>query len=252
MGRWEHNCDPAWLQARKKYVTATELRDLRATYNKATKAELACEKVNKTVAGLWADKQASEIVTYSSGPAARGHILEGYAVEECNKIMDTKFVWWDDTLIHSGFLAFSPDALDIPQPLDSVSHHYSELREQPRHMLEIKSYGHKNHAVSCMTKLGSHHERYQLAGAMLVCPTIEDAVLFFYNPDMKHACHPFLYTRKDLEKEIEELREIQGWVHKQFQLCASELAPTGHIYTEQDIYNEYLEAQRLDASFTIK
>ena len=252
MRKWSHNCDINWLRARQKVVTATELKELKAAYDKATKAELFGDKVNTKVAGLWAEKQATDLDTYSSGPAARGHILESYAVAECNNMLGTKFVWWDDFLISSGFVGFSPDALDVPQPLDTYSCHYSELANQPEHMLEIKSYGPKNHVASCLTKHGSHQERWQLAGAMLVCPTIKDACLFFYNPDLAHACHPVIYERADLESEIDTLREIQAWVYKQFALCDQQLPGGLRLYTEEDIYKEFQEEQRLDSAFAIK
>lgn len=252
MRSWSHKVSPAWLLARREVVTATELRDLRTAYKRATVAEKKGVKVNETVASLWAEKHSLEVDPYSSGAAARGHHLEPYAVQEFNESYQ-EMHHWDDCLITDGFLGFSPDAMDVKQDQSyGVKEHYSELKESPKAILEIKSYSPKNHIKSCITSKEKLPERYQLAGAMAVCPSIEEAYLFFYNPSHEVGKHVVHYTREELQEEIKEVRELASWVRLQFQACDNILVPCRTSFTEDSIYKDYSEAQQLDNNFTIR
>ena len=248
--QWSHKVNPAWLMARKKVVTATELRDLRTAYKKATVAQKKGVAINETVASLWAEKHSLEVDPYSSGAAARGHNLEPYAVQEFNESYPDMY-HWDDVILVDGFLGFSPDAMDVPQADDlGVSEHYSKV--QPTAILEIKSYAAKNHIKSCITPKEKLPERFQLAGAFAVCPSIETAYLMFYNPAHEVGKHVVTFTREELADEIAEIRELASWVRKQFQLCDNTLVKCRTTFTEDSIYKEYLDSQQLDNNFTIR
>ncbi len=249
MGRmWKHEVNEKWLEARKNFVTATEMRDLLPKFNKATKMELAGTKVNEYCLALWAEKHEAGADPASFGAAARGHVLEPYAVQEFNDLVGqpVKFQWADDFLIHDGFLSFSPDAMDVPQPKGAVTSHYSELEQKPEHILEIKSYSAKNHIKALLTDKNKLPERYQLAGAMSVCPSIETATIFFYNPSCSCAWHHKVYTRDDLEVEIQDLRLVSTWVRRQFNLIASLVPNNKTSISEEQIYQNYLETIQVD------
>lgn len=251
MRSWSHKVSPAWLLARREVVTATELRDLRAAYKKATVAQKKGLAINETVAGLWAEKHSLEVDPFSSGAAARGHHLEPYAVQEFNESYQTMY-HWDDCIITDGFLGFSPDAMDVVQAESyGVKVHYSELSEQPTSILEIKSYSAKNHIKSCITEKEKLPERFQLAGAMAACPYIEEAYLIFYNPSHEVGKHVVHYTREELQEEIKEIRELASWVRLQFKACDNRLVSCRTSFTEDAIYKDYLEEQRLDSGFAI-
>lgn len=252
MRQWSHKVSPAWLLARRSVVTATELRDLRTTYKRATVAEKKGVKINEVTAGLWAEKHSLEVDPYSSGAAARGHHLEPYAVQEFNESYP-EMHHWDDCIITDGFLGFSPDAMDVEQDESyGVKVHYSELVGQPTSILEIKSYSAKNHIKSCITPKAKLPERFQLAGAMAVCPSIEEAYLIFYNPSHEVGKFVVHYTREELQEEIKEVRELAAWVRLQFQACDNKLVPCRTSFTEDAIYKDYLEAEQLDSNFAIR
>lgn len=246
--QWYHLVDEDWLKARHSVVTATELRDLRSAYKKATKAELAGTAINQTVAGLWAEKRSKKVDPGSSGAAARGHIMEPWAIEEFNERLGTEFVHYDDFLIRNGGMGFSPDAMDVPCENKGVLCDVGELVNKPRAILEIKSYQEKNHVKAILTQPKFLPERYQLAGAMLVCPTIEAAYICFYNPNCEIGFGWKRYTREDLEAEIDELRELYSWVLKQFAAIEKQASfwPETNV-SEETIYSKWLEDWSMQA-----
>lgn len=220
MYNWKHQVSRAWLEARKDILTATEARDLLS----ATKRFVGVKKPSLWTApeflGVIGKKSSSEVDVNSPSPeAARGHILEPYAVQEFNKYAATKhYKWpvmhhWDDSIVCDDVwkIGFSPDAMNIPQPDSCAKYIYTNgyiTSEEsnvppPNAILEIKSYNAVNHMKHGYTRKTGLKERYQIAYAMLCCDTINEGFLMFYNPDnrtdsvfIKH------YRREDLTKEI--------------------------------------------------
>lgn len=239
--QWHHSVSAKWMQARKSVVTATELRDLRTAYKKLDPAE-----INSVFAGLWAEKHSTLVDTGSSGAAARGHILEPYAVAEASKILGKKFFHWDDALVANGFLGCSPDALDIPQSTSKVKLTPGEV-EQARELLEIKSYSPKTHIQTVLKDKMDCDERWQIAGAFAVMPELEQAHLVLYNPSHVVGCHVKTYARQDLQHEISTIKDIYRAYLDQASLIESKLEPLYHKtqWTETDIWESEMSEPTL-------
>ena len=230
--QWHHNVSYKWMQARKSVVTATELRDLHTAYKKLKPGE-----INPVFAGLWAEKHCSTVETSSSGAAARGHILESYAVAEASKILGKKFFHWDDSVVANGFMGFSPDAMDIPQSSNKVKLTTGEVNEA-REILEVKSYSPKTHIQTVLRDKMDCDERWQIAGAFAVMPQLEKAHLVLYSPSHVVGCAVKSYTRAELEHEIEMTKKVYKAYLEQADLIESKLEPLYHKtqWTETDIW----------------
>lgn len=240
---WIHKVSKDWLDARKKFITATELVSLRSTFKKMSARQRAGLEINPAFASLYGQKcEDTKVGVWSYGAAARGHIMEPYAVEEFNEIRTNHMYHWDDCLIHHAGLCFSPDSLDIPQK-DNIISVPAEAVE-PTKILEIKSYEMKNHMKKVFSTPGSVEERLQLAVGMMVCPSIKTGFLMFYNPDAPVPIGLKVYDRGDLAKEIEELTDIWNVWNLQAALIAktSEGQPKP-CYTEELIKGEQEESQ---------
>ena len=145
----------------------------------------------------------------STGAAARGHILEPYAIDFFNENMQVKLYHWDDLIIKKGNylngLAFSPDAMDIPMSTHSTI---------ARVIGEVKCYSPERHVTCGHTKKEDLEERWQLATAMAVLPNIESGYLLFYNPSMAMQMFVVKYDREDLKEEIKTVYEIEdNWLN---------------------------------------
>lgn len=113
-------------------------------------------------------------------------------------------------------LGFSPDAMNVQQQVQieaCVGIENNKLYDakgienesMPTEILEIKSYGADRHVTCVFTEKMKHKERYQIATAMLVCPTINYGNLIFYNPSCQEPIHTVRYSREDLEEEISQV-----------------------------------------------
>ena len=118
---WYHEVSENWLRARKTVITATEIKGLVATYKRMSKKDKEAGVVSPAFAALWGDKSSTYPIDVSSyGPAARGHIMEPYAIDEFNRANEVHFHHWDDCIIANGLVGFSPDAMDIAQVTEDV------------------------------------------------------------------------------------------------------------------------------------
>ena len=255
---WEHAVSRDWLDARRNVITATELIGLISPFNGASKKAKA-SGIIPAFAALWAEKNSiHESDPMSYGPAARGHIMEPFAVEEYNSNYYQNFYHWDDCIIKNNGVGFSPDALDIEQPGDSVEMFVDHgkltdgksIYDMPKSLLEIKSYNPGHHYQNMLAnKMAAqlNPERRQIAAAMLTLPSIEVGTLVQYCPQAPHAMFRKMFSREELADDIELLDAVLSEWNKTCRYMET-LAPevSNMKYTEADIYKMYLMDKGVD------
>lgn len=243
--KWQHEISAKWLRERRKVLTATEIRDLIPALKRYKKNGDVSSFV-----GVWGDKHATPLVEETWAPsnaAARGHILEPYAVEEYNIYkgqLNPKMYHWDDFIIVDSryHVGYSPDAMNIVQPPKGCSIEVEELLKfKPSYLLEIKCYEPKHHMQAVYSSPENLKERYQLAAAMAITPTIEEGALLFYCPQCEIGIDTKQLTRDDLEKEIKECCEVIDVWAEVCGTCKKLFANAPTLkYSEKDIYDEFV------------
>lgn len=209
---WKHNVSLDWMLARQQYLTASEVKQLIPFTATGKPRKITMETYMKIYAKKLAKLDQDDCV--SSGAAARGHLLEPYAIESFNKLVGADLKHWDDVLVTTPYhvLAYSPDSLDVDCPKDTVE--ASDV--MPTVMGEVKSYGADKHLECAMKMKGELEERWQIAAAMCVSPSIEKAYLILYNPDVDNSEAQLLaheYSRVDLAEEMKVILEVeQNWL----------------------------------------
>lgn len=209
---WRHDVSDAWLRARKPYVSASGVARLLADSKKIEQGKLKLEE-SMAFARLYGESRNMDVDTASFGAAARGHVLEPYAVDEWNRSfgerLGARFEWWDDKVIAYGDLAFSPDALDVPQlPGTRMIFEHDGIRAadgsgcRPTAMLEVKSYEVGSHfqrkALVEAGRTDKLDELWQVACGMAACPTIKTGYLMFYAPQ----ANDMFYVRMGREGKL--------------------------------------------------
>lgn len=208
MSRWRHECSLSWLQARNGYLTASDAHKLVPYTDTGRRRKVSDEDYEKLAMAKM--RQVSPEHCVSTGAAARGHLLEPYAVMRWNEEHGGGYRHWDDVLIPSRtvpYAAWSPDALDVAmsEPGPVCSGNYTGRR-----MLEVKCYGPDKHDAACLSSKMERPERWQIAFAML-CSDIVEGTLVLYDPTTScKPLHGFAYTQADLADEIDELRKVAG------------------------------------------
>lgn len=252
---WKHSVSEVWLLARQPYLTASEILGLIPEYKRIEKRKVKLFE-SPVFARLYGEKQSLDVDPESRGPAARGHVLEPYAVDEANRIIGKQmFHWWDDRIITANPLGFSPDALDMP-PLGGTRIKVngtslmtkSKTVPGPTSMLEIKCYQAGKH-FQC--KLAASNgkpldERWQMACGMAVCPTITEGRLMFYAPQCRDVFMK-LYMRDDLDEEIKIVNEI-AIMWSRFKGHMDSLPSQPPAKTEDQIYREYMMTELVGIS----
>lgn len=240
--KWEHKCSLEWLQQRQKHLTASDIKKLLPFTPTGSARKITDEDRMRVLSSKLANLTEDDCMSY--GAAARGHILEPYAVNDLNNILGAKiFYHWDDVLVTSEanpILGFSPDAANIPM---SESFSFATV------IAEIKSYSDEKHICRCYGDKTKFEERWQIAHAMATCHNIEVAYLVFYNPRFYGSLRSlavFMYTRSDLIKEIEIITTIAiDW--EKF-LTSRHAFPSLYLsdctYSEQRIYE--LEEEKIN------
>lgn len=217
--RWYHETDPSWLLARRDVITATELKSCLSAYNKATNEQKAGDILLPAFASIWAKKQASSgIDTFSSGPAARGHIVEPYAILDFNQNNpDVQDMYhWDDVILKRRDIGWSPDGMNVPQ--DTICHEMHVKDDcmidsnnfehpLPTEFIEVKSYEPDQHIKRILTMPSKLDERWQMACAFETVPSLQKGYLLFYsvNTDLSFCC---TYSRDDLKDEILQVEKM--------------------------------------------
>lgn len=283
--QWAHNVSASWLKARRKYLTASEVAGLVPAYKRVVKKlstkQLSQEqdkdiiKILKDFIALYISKSSSEeIITASpSSAAARGHILEPYAVEEFNnKVTDNvSMVHWDDALIwRDGLpmgiipgkdiydnykLAFSPDALTIPQKkVKNLCEYRIEVgpnrKANTKYSLgEIKSYNIEKHAKKILSDNKECEERYQIATAMIVDDLITDGYLILYNPNSVTPIAWKHYDRDELKDEMEICRGIWILFNLGIEIYHKIHPKDKPLITEKEIHDKYMEKKYIKTKY---
>lgn len=239
---WQHDVGQDWLLKRKEYLCASEVgrlaKDARRVLDE--KIELMDSAAFRDVI---ADKLSSDFDERSYGAAARGHIMEPEAVAWWNSTMaeaQGDMFHWDDCLVTSGVVAFSPDAMDAPQP-DGIT--VTWPTEGITSVMEIKSYSSAQH----LKRLVQHGqdpmslpELWQLATAMYVCPKVTLARLLMWAPQLDDV-HVFEYTREDLADMVREIEGIESLYVEAMGMYTNLLSDgMDPGRSEGDVYNAYL------------
>lgn len=217
MTKWFHKCDLEWLKARQRYLTATDVKDLLPFTKTGRKRTINDEHYLKVFAGKMVNLTEDDCV--STGSAARGHILEPYAIDRYNEEDFGSNTWlyhWDDIVVtrinpDPLSLAFSPDAMSYD--CSSYFGRKSIAIDGVKAIGEVKSYSPERHMIAGYTPKDKLEERWQIATAMAVCESIEEAYLLFYNPSMRNQLYIVDYDRADLADEIEVVLEVEkNWL----------------------------------------
>jgi len=253
MTQWFHRCKYDWLCARQGYLTATDIKELLPVTKTGRKRSVTNENyfkvLSKKLVGITKDD------CISTGAAARGHILEPYAIDRYNKVDYGSNEWlyhWDDIIVtrkeaEKYSLAFSPDALNIDS--SCVMGKTVVAIDGIKTIGEVKSYGAERHLIAGYTPKGDLEERWQVATAMAVCPTIETAYLLFYNPSMVNQLFIVDYDRSELAREIDIVLDIEAswldWV-KHFNLLDEHFCVIGHVNEEQSIISSIMKQEELN------
>jgi hypothetical protein len=241
---WKHEASRYWIDARRNYLTATDviylLPEMRRRIKKPT------DSISEQVAVLYSKKITHSLDddALSFNAAARGHILEASAIANYNHYYETHrtLYHWDDCLIHNDTVAFSPDALTIAQPSDAVEINQADLdsNDESNSIVigEVKSYSAGEHIKAYLSEPNELSERYQIAVAMYVCSLITFGSIIFYHPS--HAISIFIkdYKRDDLADEIAEVEQVvdmwnEDTLKLQEKLCSDIRIP---LWTEEQIY----------------
>lgn len=246
---WMHRVDREWLEARKNYLSASDVKKLipvTATGKPRANIEEAYLKA-------WADKQCSvtEDDIVSTGAMARGHLLEPYALAEFNKISGMPTLYhWDDALIYSmEGLSCSPDSLDIEQLSADVEVFGEEIK--PKYLGEVKSYNGAAHYQAGLADPLTLEDRWQIAAAFYTMPTLISAVLIMFNPTAKHPLFYHTYSRHTLSDELDMIDRVTmeyRRVTARFDSSADVSCPVKQgCISEEDIIAELIEKQDIEA-----
>ena len=249
--RWVHEVSVDWLKARRHVVTATDVVGLVSEYKRLKKKPLKPGEVSLGFAGLWAEKHSEDDPDpVSTGAAARGHILEPYAVESWNlNNPDEVYHHWDDCIIVRNGLGFSPDAMSYSQSkyLNAVLLKATKI-EVPKSIMEIKSYEPKHHMKEVLKGKMEHDEIMQLAVAFTIMPKLESARLLFYCPEAPIQMHSELYTRDDLKEQIEIVKQVWAVYRDTDKLLRGRKGTMKSAYTINEIWKEFQEEQQLKSN----
>lgn len=246
--KWEHKCSYEWLIARQFFLNASEIKQL-IPYT-ATGRDKKITDIDYAKILIKKKKILTKDDCMSYGAAARGHILEPYAINAVNDHLHLNMNHWDDCLIYdiTRKVAYSPDGLDIPQ-LDKNKIRLSTDDIKPTKLVEIKSYSEENHIKCILSEPDKLEERWQIATAMLVSPSIENAIIAFYNPSLLNCELGIIeYDRGDLITEIGIIEKvINDWTKFSMSKLHNWITSGYHgKIKEQDIYEEYEARKRLN------
>lgn len=265
MRRWTHEVSVEWLKARQSVLTATEVAGLLPEWKRWLKKGSDPETLMPGAAALWAAKHSTgePDVNSPSPAAARGHIMEPWAVDSWNAQVVKRFWHWDDCIIcRSDFaipVGFSPDAMDIAQVYpDSRLEVTADGKfivnsgmmscDAPTEVMEIKSYEIPRHMKSVLMEKMEHEELMQLAMAFVVFPDLVRARLVWFCPDAPISMHAETYTSDDLHDQIRWIMEILEWYQGQRELCEKLPKPWLKAQcTEEEVWNSFVAEQACDS-----
>ena len=259
--RWRHEVDPLWLEARKHVLTATDISNLLPEYRRWVKAKKPGD-IPPGFSALWCQKATDgfeEVESFSA--AARGHIMEPYAIEDWNDQAMPQFEHWDDCIVVRDGIGFSPDAMNVPQdqafPALLVSDDGLRLARSdgsfempaPTEVMEVKCYEPANHMKALCTGHMDHKELMQVAVAFYVLPKLETARILWYCPNAPFPMHVEMYLRDEMSGMFDVIDEIANLYSKADENWEAILKGTDSLqafHTEDEIYQEFVESQAPD------
>lgn len=248
---WKHEVSEQWLLERRDVLTASEAVKLIPEYKRMTKsgAELALG-----FAALWEEKTSSSKPDRTSfGAAARGHIMEPWALAEYNSITPGDPMWhWDDAIIKRDGMGYSPDGLDVMPPVQDACWSMTPMglvsksgckERAPKKLIEIKCYEPGHHAKCMISHKSELNERYQIAFGMLVVETIEKGTLLLYNPSTRHPVVIKEYSRDELSQEIELMSNIAKAWKKTCLLMSEYETGADCLFSEEEIWENWYASE---------
>ena len=250
---WRHDVSDAWLRARKPYVSASGVARLLADSRKIEQGKLKLEE-SMAFARLYGESRNIDVDTASFGAAARGHVLEPYAIEEWNETFapeaGPKFEWWDDKVIAYGDLSFSPDALDVPQlPGTRMVFGKGAVKAadgsecRPTAMLEVKCYEVGSHfqrkALSETGRTDKLDELWQVACGMAACPTVKVGYLMFYAPQANDMFYVRMRRESRLARQMVARVKYIAMLWSRYKKFAEGFKSVPTEMTEGEIYDRY-------------
>lgn len=261
MRRWHHDVSAEWLEARKSVLTATDIAGLVPEYKRYLKRGDP-DAISPGFAALWCTKN-SDIMpdTASTDAAARGHIMEPYAVRAWNAQASPTFYHWDDCIVtRCGLLGFSPDAMTVMQDTvyprmealaNGIMSHDMHVIPEPAEVMEVKCYSPDQHMKSIIEGRMEHKELMQLAMAFAVLPNLQKARILWYCPGAPIPMFHEEYVPDDLHDQTRLIVEIAEVYMKQAALCEALPHDMEPVFTEQQIWLEHV-AEETDNMFNLK
>ena len=242
MTRWMHKCSLNWLQTRQMFLTATDIKDLLPV----TKTGRPRKITEMDYLKVLARKQTllTEDDCISMGAAARGHILEPYAIQLFNDVSCASLLTlyhWDDAVVAKPGrrLAFSPDAMSVKQYDNASIVNVEVLEGESVTIAEVKSYSPEKHFICGHTKKEDLEERWQIATAMALDKRIDTAYLLFYNPSMvDERLYVVGYKRSDLLDEIATVLMVE---HDWDEFIDKKIVTYGNIFQHPFYTGQYEE-----------
>lgn len=245
---WKHKCSLDWLRERQIYLTASDIHSLVPLTKTGRPRKITDVDRMKILASK--NVTLTEDDCWSYGAAARGHIMEPYAIDALNQTLKSyhtgeQFYHWDDKLISlpDRSIAFSPDAMDITQEDHAKG-------ENPHAIAEVKCYSIDRHISTALSKKNEIEERWQIATAMSLLDTIDHAYLTLFNPSLNNSMKLVVirFDRSELEDEITMIHKIElDWVLFKLtgiRLPGQLLSTAGK--SELQIMTEYRQSQNLN------
>jgi len=252
---WHHEVSTKWLQARRDVLTASEIKAMLPEYKRMLKKPEG--ELSLGFFALCGEKLSNDTPDpESTGAAARGHIMEPYAVDDWNRNHPkNQYYHWDDLVIKRNGVGYSPDGLDIPQLVEfGVELDWSEKNKclvqqndtykPPTRAIEVKCYEPKNHMKGLIIPKEDRDERLQIAVALMVLPSLKHVDVLWYCPEAPVPMYKERYKRSELKAEINVITGMVKMFHQHMNQIRS-IVGNGMEphYTTDEIYKEYIDAR---------
>lgn len=207
--KWFHRVNMHWYEARKNFLTASDIKTLWPKTKTGRDRKITELDYMKIYFEKSQEVRPDDCDSYDW--AARGHILEPYAIKEFNQQRIEQHMYhWDDCIITKDdcYIAYSPDSLDVSQSFSAVQVETGFVA--PSIVGEVKSYNAAKHIETMMTPKNETEERIQIATALYVSSSIDDGYLILFNPEVEDVPLAWKHwTRSELKDELEIIGKIE-------------------------------------------
>ena len=271
MRQWDYTSNPRWLEARKGLLTATDIVGLIKPYqewqNSATKSAAGDKRCNpaskqqefhNACRKLWAEKFADwHGPNMDNAAMRRGHCLEKSCVNEVNEWRKAnglpEMYHWDDIVVKNGAWGCSPDALDVPMPIEAIDSCICDVSDiKPKHALEIKSFNDNDHMAeyelndkwqidAVRAKSSTNASIINQVAAQIISMDLDDCTVVFYNPAIpKYGIKMFTFYKSDFTAEA--LLFPQVVAAYEIEVAKFESLPASDVTihtTERELYDQW-------------